>query len=121
LRIDQITSVDAAVLCFPGGPWWARTAQKTLARILNWATEEGVLRAAPRIKRSKAYGRNARIEPWMEQALLSKMEQDVADVFVIMLDCGMRPAEVMHPEIHGPAEIINKRNRKTALHIVKSA
>ena len=31
----------------------------------------------------------------MEQALLAKMSQDVADVFVIMLDCGMRPAEVM--------------------------
>jgi integrase len=95
MRIDQITSADAAVLSFPGGPWWARTAQKTLARILNWATEEGVLRAAPRIKRSKAYGRNVRIEPWMERALLEKMDQDVADVFVVMLDCGMRPEEVM--------------------------
>jgi integrase len=68
---------------------------KKLARILNYATEEGVLRAAPRIKRSKAYGRNVRFEPWMEQALLEKMEQDVADVFAIMLDCGMRPEEVM--------------------------
>jgi site-specific recombinase XerC len=26
----------------------------------------------------------------------------------------------LHPEIHGEAEIINKRNRKTALRIVKS-
>jgi integrase len=95
LRIDQITSADAAVLAFPGGPWWARTGQKTLARILNWATEEGVLRAAPRIKLTKAHGRNARIDPWMEQALLANMEEDVADVFVIMLDCGMRPEEVM--------------------------
>jgi integrase len=31
----------------------------------------------------------------MERALLEKMEQAVADVFVIMLDCGMRPEEVM--------------------------
>lgn len=95
MRIDQITGADAEVLCFPGGPWNARSAQKTLARILNWATEEGVLRAAPRIKRSKAYGRSVRIEPWIEQILLEKMEQDVADVFAIMLDCGMRPEEVM--------------------------
>jgi integrase len=95
MRIDQITTADAAVLSFPGGPWWARTAQKTLARILNWAAEEGVLRAAPRIKRSKAHGRSARIAPWMEQAMIAKMEQDIADVFVIMLDCGMRPEEVM--------------------------
>ena len=36
-----------------------------------------------------------RIEPWMERALLEKMEQDVGDVFAIMLDCGMRPEEVM--------------------------
>jgi hypothetical protein len=27
----------------------------------------------------------------------------------------------LHPEIHGAAEIINKRNRKTALNMVKSA
>jgi hypothetical protein len=29
IRIDQISSADAAVLSFPGGPWWARTAQKS--------------------------------------------------------------------------------------------
>jgi hypothetical protein len=27
----------------------------------------------------------------------------------------------LHPSIHGAAEVINKRNRKTALHVVKTA
>jgi integrase len=95
MRIDHISPSDASTICFPAGPWNARTAQATLSRILNYAAEKGVLRAAPRIKRAKAHGRNARIEPWMEKALLESMAPDVADVFIIMLDCGMRPEEVM--------------------------
>lgn len=95
MRIDQITRGTAASLSFPGGPWNARAAQQVLGRLLHWAEETGILHAAPRIKRSKAQGRELRVEPWMEQKLLEHMEQDVADVFLIMLDCGMRPEEVM--------------------------
>lgn len=31
----------------------------------------------------------------LEAALLEKMDRDIADVFLIMLDCGMRPEEVL--------------------------
>lgn len=95
MRVDQITTGIAAGFSFPGGPWNARKAQTTLSRMLGWCTENGYLRTAPKIKRAKASGRSLRLERWMEEALLKHMERDVADVFVIMLDCGMRPEEVM--------------------------
>lgn len=105
MRIDHITTGIAASLRFPGGPWNARACQQVLGRILNWSADKGYIRVAPRIKRSKANGRSMRIEPWMEAELLKHMEQDVADVFVIMLDCGMRPEEVMRmrwENVHWP-------------------
>lgn len=94
-RIDQITTGIAASLSFPGGPWNARAGQQVLGRLLSWAADNGYLRAAPRIKRTKAAGRVDRIEPRMEQELLKHLDRDVADVFQIMMDCGMRPEEVM--------------------------
>ena len=95
MRINRITSSIAAGLEFPAGPWNARQAQATLSRILNWAAEAGYITAAPRIKRTRAQGREIRITDKIEAQLLPHMERDVRDVFVIMLDCGMRPEEVM--------------------------
>jgi integrase len=98
MRVDQITTRDAAVLKFPGGPWTARCAQQTLKRILNYASEKGVIQAAPRIPRAKTLGRSALIDSKMESDLLKHMETDVADLFVVMMDSGMRPDEVMRME-----------------------
>ena len=95
MRVDRISTRDAERVSFPGGPWNQRKAQKTLARILSWAAEEEYIRAAPRIKRTRAYGRTIRITHDIENALLEKMERDCAHVFLFMLDCGMRPEEVM--------------------------
>lgn len=94
-KIDQIAASDVAVLSFPGGAWSARAAQQVLGRMLNLAVEWNLMKAAPRIKRTKAVGRSARIEPWMEAELIRHMDRDCADVFCIMLDCGMRPDEVL--------------------------
>lgn len=94
-RIDLITRGRAATLKFRGGPWYARAAQKTLARILQWSAEKGYISAAPSIAKTRAYGRSMRIDADTEARLLQHMERDVADVFIIMLDCGMRPEEVL--------------------------
>jgi len=95
MRIDRITRGAAAALSFPGGPWNARNAQTTLGRILHWCVENDYIRAVPSIKRTKAKGRNLRFTPELQAQILPHMERDVADVFVIMLNCGMRPEEVL--------------------------
>ena len=95
VRIDRITRGAAAALSFPGGPWNARNAQTTLGRILHWCVDNDYIRAVPSIKRTKAKGRNMPVQTWMEEAILKHLDRDCADVFLIMLDCGMRPEEVM--------------------------
>jgi integrase len=95
MRIDRITRGAAAALSFPGGPWNARNAQTTLGRILHWCVENDYIRAVPSIKRTKAKGRRLRFSPELQAQILPHMERDVADVFVIMLNCGMRPEEVL--------------------------
>lgn len=95
MQIDRITTKSAETVRFAGGPWNQRKAQKTLARILRWAAEEGLITAAPRIKRTKAYGRTQRITPEVESRLLEQMTREAADVFISILDTGMRNEEVL--------------------------
>jgi len=96
MRIDGITTGIVKGIKFRGGPWTQQACQRVLSTILNWAANErGYIQAAPRIKRTRAYGRKMRIDQATEAALLAHMERDCADVFQIMLDCGMRPDEVL--------------------------
>src|SRR5882724_277882 len=95
MRMDQIGTPDAAVLSFPGGPSNANTALRTLRRMLSYAAELGVIRAAPKIKLREEHGREGTIEPWMERLLLKEAPDPLADVLILMLDCGMRPEEVL--------------------------
>lgn len=96
VRIDRFTTGMVDKVKFRGGPWTQRGCQKVLATILNWAAEErGYIQAAPRIKRTRAYGRELRIDGATEAALRAVMARDLCDVFTIMLDCGMRPDEVL--------------------------
>ena len=70
-------------------------AFRTLSRMLHIAVEWRELRAAPRIKLLKELGRTAIIDAPTEALLLEHAPQPLADVLVIILDCGMRPEEVM--------------------------
>lgn len=93
-RIDKIGTAEAATLQFPGSPSNANQALRTLRRMLSIACEFGILRAAPRINLQEEHGREAIIEPWVEDLLLEFAPDDLADMIAIMLDCGMRPEEV---------------------------
>jgi integrase len=95
MRIDHIGTSDAAVLTFPHGPSNANRAFRTLSRMLHLATDWNVLRASPRIKLLEEQGRTALIESSTEALLLQHAPQPLADVLVIVMDCGMRPEEVM--------------------------
>lgn len=97
MRIDGITRGLAARLAFGGGPSTARCAQRTLARLLNWAASEdrGYIMAAPKIRRARYKGRAVRIPLAMQQELLKHMDRDVADVFQLMLDEFLRNSDVL--------------------------
>lgn len=96
MRIDQIGTSDAAVVTFPeGGASYANQAFRTLRRMLHFAVDQKVLRAAPKIKTLEELGRSALVESSTESLLLMHAPQPLADVLIIMMDCGMRPEEVM--------------------------
>jgi integrase len=93
-RLSKITTGQAAELTFPGSASNANQALRTLSRLLSYGVEVGVLHHAPRIGLREEYGREAIIEPWLEDLLIKHAPPRLADVIVIMLDCGMRPEEV---------------------------
>lgn len=95
MRIDQIGTSDAAILTFPHSASNANRAFRTLHRMLRVAVDWNVLRAAPRIKLLEEHGRTALVESSTEALLLKHAPQPLADVLVIMMDCGMRPEEAM--------------------------
>ena len=95
MRIDRISTSDAAVLTFPHSPSNANRAFRTLSRMLRLAVEWNVLRASPRIKLLEEHGRTALIESSTEALLLQYAPQPLADVIITIMDCGMRPEEVM--------------------------
>jgi hypothetical protein len=93
-RLDQIIGSDAAILVFPGGPLNANRALCTLDRILSIAGEMHLLSAAPRIDLREEHISESSIDPWLEKLLLQFAPKSLADVIIIMLDCGIRPEEV---------------------------
>lgn len=94
MRIDQIGTSEAASLNFPGSASNANQALRTLRRMLSYACEVQLLRAAPKIHLLEEQGREALMDPWVEELFLELSPDYLADIIVIMLDCGMRPEEV---------------------------
>jgi integrase len=94
MRIDQISTSDATVISFSGSASYANQAFRTLRRMFNLAVEWKVLRAAPKVKTLEEHGRTALVESATEALLVENAPQPLADVLVIMMDCGMRPEEV---------------------------
>jgi len=94
MRIDQIDNEACQELSSPGGNCNANHALGTLRRILNYAVEKKIMRAAPKTRLRKAPGRETTIEPWVGDLLLKHASPVIHDVMVIMLDSGPRPEEV---------------------------
>jgi integrase len=87
-------------------------ALRTLRRLLKQAQEWGLIHTVPKVQLVEEQGRDILLEPWMEAKLLAVTEvertpnkkhapksanygwQPLRDVLLIMLDTGMRPAEV---------------------------
>ena len=107
-RIDQITSDHASVIS-GSSPANTNNALRTLRRMLKKAHEWGTIPSVPAIKMVEEQGREAILEPWMEQKILQLGFQPLSDVLLIMLDTGMRPAEVFHmgwEHVHWDRDVI---------------
>lgn len=112
-RLDRITTSGVAACPFGDSPTHRNNALRTLGRMLTMATEWGYLRVRPKIKLAKEWRREQLIEQWMEEKLLEVTAgtrlptkkhspikgvnytfQPLRDVLLLMLDAGMRPAEI---------------------------
>lgn len=92
-RIDSITRSDAAVMQIPGSGSNVNMALRTLKRMLSIAEEDGLIRRSPRIKLAKENGRERLINAEEERLILANAGPTLRDVFLLILDTGMRPSE----------------------------
>lgn len=109
MRIDRITEDDISTTHFHSSPYSTNAALRTLRRMLRRAKRKGeLLKEAPTVKCIYAPRREYVIAPTDESRILNAIEQldqnrryrrrepaPLKDVFVIMLDSGMRDGEVV--------------------------
>ena len=115
-RLDHIESDHVSALVVGSSPANTNNALRTLRRMLKRAQEWKLIQVAPKVQLVEEQGREIMLEPWMEAKLLAVTEiartptskhapksvnygwQPFRDVLLIMLDTGMRPAEVFRME-----------------------
>ena len=115
-KVDHIERDDISALAVGSSPSNTNNALRTLRRMLKQAQEWGLIQTAPKVRLVEEQGREILLEPWMEAKLLAVMEvertptskhapksanygwQPLRDVMLVMLDTGMRPAEVFRME-----------------------
>lgn len=93
MLLDRIGSLDLDRLQFDGSAAYVNQAFRTLRRMLGKAEEWKMIRAVPKIKLAKEYGRSELITAERESRLLSFAAQPCHDVIVIVQDTGMRPED----------------------------
>src|SRR5450755_4683549 len=115
-RIDHIESDHISALVVGSSPANTNNALRTLRRMLKRAQEWKLIQAVPKVQLVEEQGREIMLEPWMEAKLLAVTEiartptskhapksvnygwQPFLEVLLIILDTGMRPAEVFRME-----------------------
>jgi len=111
-RLDHIERHHVAALEVGSSPANTNNALRTLRRMLKQAQEWRLIHTVPKIQLVEEQGREMMLEPWMEAKLLAVTQiartpdkkhspksanygwQPLRDILLIMLDTGMRPAEV---------------------------
>jgi len=107
VRLDRITAGDIEATHFHASPYSTNCALRTLRRALRRALEKEIIRKVPRIKLLDAPRRELVVTAESEQRILAAIRHDdttrrykklppspLADVFLIMMDLGMRDGEV---------------------------
>lgn len=94
-RVDRITKRDIETTPFNGSGSHINCALRTLNRMLHLAEEWGYIQKVPKIVLARERRRTATFNSDTEQAFLSALPQPWNDVFLVMLDAGMRNQEAV--------------------------
>lgn len=115
-RVDRIERDHISALAVGSSPANTNNALRALRRMLKQAQEWELIQTAPKVQLVEEQSREMLLEPWMEAKLLAVTEvgrtptskhapklanygwQPLRDILLIMLDTGMRPAEVFRME-----------------------
>jgi integrase len=108
MRMDRITVGNIEATKFHDSPYSANCALRTLRRALHRALDKDILRKVPKIKMLFAPRREVMVSVDDELRLIKAIEHadqtrryqkcspaPLREVFIIMLDAGMRPSEVI--------------------------
>lgn len=93
MRIDAITTGDAAMLQVSGSGSNVNMALRTLKRMLSIAAEMSVISRSLRIRLAKERQRETLITPTQEFLILQRSTSNLHDVFLLIFDTGMRLGE----------------------------
>lgn len=95
-RIDQIRKTDIETLALPEGSGsWQNCALRTLRRMLHLAKEWKLIREVPSVPLQEQRQRCEVFDPLTEQRIIDSAKQPFRDIFLIMMDAGCRPSEVI--------------------------
>jgi len=95
MRLDTIRNRECEVTTFPGGPYTANQALRTLRRMLSHAKEDRcIFCELPEITMRAVYGRSIAMTIEDAAAIAAKMRDGTPkDVFLVLRSTGMRPQE----------------------------
>ena len=111
VRFHRTVEKDGVTTTIECSAQYTNQALRTLKRMLSKALEWKLITSVPKIKLSKAYGRDTLIDPATERTLLEGLEtpvnhgrtqrlrEQIRDFLVIAQDTGMRPKEILRMRI----------------------
>jgi integrase len=95
-RLDQIQKPDIETLTLPDASGsWQNCALRTLRRMLHLAKEWKLIREVPSVPLQEQRQRAEVFDPVTEQRIIDAAKQSFRDIFLIMMDAGCRPSEVI--------------------------
>ena len=93
VRVDAITTSDTQAIGIPGSGSTVNCALRTLRRMLNLAAEKDMIVKVPKIHLVEENQRERLVESSEEAVILAKAPKTLRDAYLLIADCGMRPAE----------------------------
>lgn len=95
MRIDQISDRVIETTQFEGSGSHANCALRTLRRMLRLAHAWNLIAKVPKITLARENKRSATFDASSEKVALENLKQPWCDVFLTMIDTGMRPEEAV--------------------------
>lgn len=114
--LDQVRSSEVDMLRAPGGAYNMNCMRRSLRRMITLALEKEILKVRPKVKLMRETQRTAVYSPELERRMLEAAEQPLTDIFLLILDAGIRPNESLHlqwPDLLWDKSLIHVRGTKS--------